>query len=111
MDDFSGAILLVTHDRYFLDRLAEKIVELSRSKLTSYPGNFSAYLEQKLARQEEEARHEHKRQRLIAQEIAWLRTGPKARRTKRKSRVDAARALIVVGVVDLCTFSVRILFA
>ncbi len=94
LDDFEGAILLVTHDRYFLDRLSERIVELSQGHLTAYPGNFSAYLEQKLARQEEEARREHKRQRLIVQELAWLRTGPKARRTKRKSRVDAARALI-----------------
>ena len=94
LDAFEGAILLVTHDRYFLDRLAERIVELDHGRLTAYPGNFSAYLEQKIARQALAARQEHKRQRLIAQELAWLRTGPKARRTKRKSRVDAARALI-----------------
>ena len=94
LDAFEGAILLVTHDRYFLDRLAERIVELEQGRLTAYPGNFSAYLEQKIARQALAARQEHKRQRLIAQELAWLRTGPKARRTKRKSRVDAARALI-----------------
>lgn len=94
LDAFEGAILLVTHDRYFLDRLAERIVELSQGRLTAYPGNFSAYLEQKIAREALATRQEHKRQRLIAQELAWLRSGPKARRTKRKSRVDAARALI-----------------
>ncbi|MDR0966547.1 MAG: ABC-F family ATP-binding cassette domain-containing protein [Myxococcales bacterium] len=94
LDAFEGAILLVTHDRYFLDRLAERIVELTEGRLTAYPGNFSDYLEQKLTREEEAARREHKRQRLIVQELAWLRASPSARRTKRKSRVDAARALI-----------------
>jgi ATP-binding cassette subfamily F protein uup len=94
LDAFPGAILLVTHDRYFLDRLAERIVELARGKLESYPGSFQDYLEQKLARDEEAQRREHKRQRLIAQELAWLRRAPEARRTKRKSRVDAARKLI-----------------
>ncbi|MBI5549237.1 MAG: ABC-F family ATP-binding cassette domain-containing protein, partial [Deltaproteobacteria bacterium] len=94
LDAFAGAILLVTHDRYFLDRLAERMVELEHGKLVSYPGNFSDYLEQKWVREEEAARKEHKRQRLIVQELAWLRRGPEARRTKRKSRVDAARKLI-----------------
>ncbi len=94
LDAFEGAILLVTHDRYFLDRLAERIVELEHGRLVGYPGNFGDYLGQKLIREEESARKEHKRQRLIAQELAWLRRGPEARRTKRKSRVDAARKLI-----------------
>ncbi len=94
LDEFSGAILLVTHDRYFLDRLAERIVEMENGKLVAYPGNFSDYLAQKWVREQEQARREHKRQRLIAQELAWLRRAPQARRTKRKSRVDAARKLI-----------------
>ncbi len=94
LDAFAGAILLVTHDRYFLDHLAERIVELEHGKLISYPGSFRDYLELKVIREEEAARKEHKRQRLIVQELAWLRRGPEARRTKRKSRVDAARKLI-----------------
>ncbi|HEY3449565.1 MAG TPA: ABC-F family ATP-binding cassette domain-containing protein [Myxococcales bacterium] len=94
LDEFPGAILLVTHDRYFLDRLAERIVELEHGKLVSYPGNFTDYLQQKWTHEQEAARKEHKRQRLILQELAWLRRGPEARRTKRKSRVDAARKLI-----------------
>jgi ATP-binding cassette subfamily F protein uup len=94
LDEFPGAILLVTHDRYFLDRLAERIVELEHGKLISYPGNFHDYLSQKWRREEEATKREHKRQRLIVQELAWLRRGPEARRTKRKSRVDAARKLI-----------------
>ena len=100
LDEFPGAILLVTHDRYFLDRLAERIVELEHGKLVGYPGNFSDYLEQRYVREQESARKEHKRQRLIAQELAWLRRGPQARRTKRKSRVDAARALIAQKVPE-----------
>jgi ATP-binding cassette subfamily F protein uup len=94
LDAFPGAILLVTHDRYFLDRLAERMVELEHGKLVGYRGNFSDYLRQKWVHEEEQSRQEHKRQRLIAQELAWLRRGPEARRTKRKSRVDAARKLI-----------------
>ncbi len=94
LDEFPGAILLVTHDRYFLDRLAERIVELARGRLDSYPGSFGDYLDQKLTREVEADRREHKRQRLIVQELAWLRRAPEARRTKRKSRVDAARRLI-----------------
>ena len=84
LDAFLGAILLVTHDRYFLDRLAERIVEIEQGKLVSYPGSFRDYVEQKVIREEEAARREHKRQRLIARELAWLRRGPAARRTTRK---------------------------
>ncbi|MFN7133652.1 MAG: ATP-binding cassette domain-containing protein, partial [Myxococcales bacterium] len=64
LDAFDGAILLVTHDRYFLDRLAERIVELEHGKLVGYPGNFGDYLGQKLVREEEATKKEHKRQRL-----------------------------------------------
>jgi len=94
LDEFPGAILVVTHDRYFLDRLAERIVEIDQGQLVSYPGNFHDYLSQKVVREEEAARREHKRQRLIVQELAWLRRAPEARRTKRKSRVMEARKLI-----------------
>src|SRR5215470_10996129 len=70
----SGSLLLVTHDRYFLDSLVDRIVEIQPGDgLVSYPGNYQAYLEQKLAAEEEAARAEHKRGRWIAQEVAWLR--------------------------------------
>lgn len=95
LDEFQGALLLVTHDRYFLDDLVDRIVEITPgSGLTSYPGNYSAYLEQKLVAQEQAEVAEHKRQRWIAQEVAWLRQGVEARRTKSKSRIDRARKLM-----------------
>ena len=95
LDQLSGALLLVTHDRYFLDDLVDRIVEVGPDGvLTSYPGNYQAYLEQKLAAQEQAAISEHKRQRWIAQEVAWLRKGPEARRTKSKARIERARKLL-----------------
>ena len=95
LDRLSGALLLVTHDRYFLDDLVDRIVELGPGGvLTSYPGNYQAYLEQKLAAQEQAEVSEHKRERWIAQEVAWLRKGAEARRTKSKARIERARKLL-----------------
>ena len=95
LDALPGSLLLVTHDRYFLDSLVDRIVEIQPGGgLVSYPGNYQAYLEQKLAAEEEAARAEHKRGRWIAQEVAWLRRGPEARRTKSRSRIERARRLM-----------------
>ncbi len=95
IDRLSGALLLVTHDRYFLDDLVDRIVEISPGAgVTSYPGNYEAYLEQKLVAEEQGALADHKRQRWIAQEVAWLRRGVEARRTKSKARIDRARRLM-----------------
>ncbi len=95
LDNMQGALLLVTHDRYFLDDLVDRIVEIEPGgALTSYPGNYEAYLEQKLVRLQESEVAEHKRQRWIAQEVAWLRKGVEARRTKSKARIDRARNLL-----------------
>ena len=95
LDRLRGALLLVTHDRYFLDDLVDRIVEITPGAgVTSYPGNYEAYLEQKLAAEEQGALSEHKRQRWIAQEVAWLRRGVEARRTKSKARIDRARRLM-----------------
>jgi ATP-binding cassette subfamily F protein uup len=95
LDRQQGALLLVTHDRYFLDDLVDRIVELEPGAgLVSYPGNYQAYLEQRAARQEEAERHQHKRERWIAQEVAWLRQGVEARRTKSKARIERARKLM-----------------
>jgi ATP-binding cassette subfamily F protein uup len=95
LDALSGALLLVTHDRYFLDDLVDRVVEITPGAgVTSYPGNYEAYLEQKLAAEELSAVAEHKRSRWIAQEVAWLRRGVEARRTKSKARIQRARELM-----------------
>ncbi len=101
LDSRESSLLLVTHDRYFLDDLVDRIVEVEPyvspeqpGGLVSYPGNYEAYLEQKFVKMEEGQTAEHKRQRWIAQEVAWLRRGPQARRTKSKARIDRARKLL-----------------
>jgi ABC transport system ATP-binding/permease protein len=95
LDRLSGALLLVTHDRYFLDDLVDRIFEVTPGAgLTSYPGNYQAYLEQKLEAEELAASAQHKRERWIAQEVAWLRKGVEARRTKSKARIQRARKLM-----------------
>ncbi len=99
LDSFSGALLLVTHDRYFLDGLVDRIVEVNApgtadSGLISYPGNYETYLEQKMVQLENSTLAEHKRERWIAQEVAWLRKGVEARRTKSKARIERAQKLL-----------------
>ncbi len=91
---YSGALLLVTHDRYFLDRVTNRIFEIDRGTLQSFKGNYGYYVEKKA---EQEALREvegHKREQLIKKELAWLRTGAKARTTKSKARVNAAHELM-----------------
>ena len=81
-----GALLMVTHDRYFLDRIVNRIVELDRRKLISYPGNYSRYLELRTERHERLAAAEAERQKRLKKELEWLRRAPKARGTKQKAR-------------------------
>jgi ATP-binding cassette subfamily F protein uup len=95
LDGLSGALLLVTHDRYFLDDLVDRIVEITPGAgVTSHPGNYEAYLEQKLEAEELAQAAQHKRERWIAEEVAWLRRGVEARRTKSKARIERARRLM-----------------
>jgi ATP-binding cassette subfamily F protein uup len=95
LDGLGGALLLVTHDRYFLDDLVDRIVEITPGAgVTSYPGNYEAYLAQKLEAEELSALAGHKRAQWIAQEVAWLRRGVEARRTKSKARIERARRLM-----------------
>ena len=95
LDGLVGALLLVTHDRYFLDDLVDRILEIAPGGgVTSYPGNYEAYLEEKLLEEERSALATHKRERWIAEEVAWLRKGVEARRTKSKARVKRARELL-----------------
>lgn len=90
---YKGALLLVTHDRYFLDRVTNRTFELDRGKLYSYEGNYATFLEKKAEREENEAAAESKRQNLLRRELAWLRRGAKARTTKQKARVQRAEEL------------------
>ena len=90
---FSGSVLLVTHDRRFLDNVATRIIELDRGSLTSYQGNFSAYQQDKAAALEIEAVHNQKFDKLLAQEEVWIRKGIEARRTRNEGRVRRLEAL------------------
>lgn len=85
---YKGALLLVTHDRYFLDRITNRIVELANGIFYPYKGNYTQYLEKKAERQSSEATSEKRRQMFLRRELEWVRRGPKARTTKSKSRLD-----------------------
>ena len=91
--DFRGGLLFVTHDRALLQRLATRLLELDRGVLTSWPGDYPAFLEKKEALLEAEARHNAKFDMNLAQEEAWIRQGIKARRTRNEGRVRALLAL------------------
>jgi ATP-binding cassette ChvD family protein len=94
LHDYKGAIVAVTHDRYFLDNVAGWILELDRGRGIPYKGNYTAWLEQKQKRLEQEERKESSRQRTIAAELEWVRQNPKGRRTKSKARLARYEALI-----------------
>jgi ATP-binding cassette subfamily F protein uup len=88
-----GALLMITHDRYFLDRVVNEIIELDRGNLYLYKGNYSDFLLKKIEREEIEAANEKKRESLFKKELAWIRRGAKARITKQKARIDRFEAL------------------
>jgi ATPase subunit of ABC transporter with duplicated ATPase domains len=85
---YAGTCLFVTHDRYFLDRVATRIVELSRGQFTSYDGNYTDYLLARVQRKAVEEMQEHKRQKFLKRELQWVRRAPRARRTKSVDRVE-----------------------
>ena len=91
LSKWRGALLLVTHDRYFLERVTTRILELDRGKIYSYEGNYEWFLEKKAERMDSEAASEDKRQNLLRRELAWLRRGAKARTTKQKARIQPRR--------------------
>jgi ATP-binding cassette subfamily F protein uup len=93
VSDFGGALLFVTHDRAFLRRLATRIIELDRGRLTSWPGSYGIYTERKAAALDAEARDLERLDKKLAEEEAWLRRGIKARRTRNEGRVRALMAL------------------
>ena len=90
---YRGAILMVTHDRYFLDRVVNTILELDNGRLYRHQGNYEAYLEGKFAREEMALATERKRQALYRRELAWIRRGAQARSTKAQARIDRFHAL------------------
>lgn len=90
---YKGAIVMVTHDRYFLDRVSNRIVEVDRGKLYTYEGNFSKFVELKAEREEMALATERKNKSIYRRELEWIRQGPCARGTKSKERIDRFEAL------------------
>ncbi|WP_321383782.1 ABC-F family ATP-binding cassette domain-containing protein [uncultured Enterococcus sp.] len=88
LKSYSGALMMVTHDRYFLDRITNRIFELSFGKLHEYVGNYEAYIAAKAERERVEVEQETKRKQLFKQELAWMRAGVQARGTKQQARQD-----------------------
>ncbi len=93
LNNRKGALLMITHDRYFLDRITNKILELDGGNLYSYQGNYSVFLEKKVERMALMDSLERKRQGLFKKELAWIRRGAKARTTKQKARIDRFETL------------------
>ena len=91
--DYKGTILIVTHDRYFLDDITGWILELDRGRGIPYEGNYSAWLEQKAKRLEQEAREDKSKQKTLERELEWMRQGAKARQAKSKARINAYNEL------------------
>jgi energy-dependent translational throttle protein EttA len=94
LENYPGAILIVTHDRYFLDNVTGWILELDRGRGIPYQGNYSAWLEQKQKRLEQEGREEEARQRTLAREREWISASPRARQAKSKARYRAYEELV-----------------
>ena len=88
LDSFGGAILLITHDRYFLDKVTNRILEIDRAQLYTYSGNYSYFLEKKAQQEAADAKIQHKHQGILRRELEWLKRGPKARSTKQRARID-----------------------
>ncbi|MAB13009.1 energy-dependent translational throttle protein EttA [Parvibaculum sp.] len=94
LKEYAGTVVLVTHDRYFLDNVTGWILELDRGQGIPYEGNYSSWLEQKEKRLEKEARHDEAKQRTLARELEWIKQSPKARQAKSKARINAYDELL-----------------
>lgn len=114
LNNRKGALIMITHDRYFLDRVVNQIFELDRGKLSPYPGNYTRYLELKAEREEQEEASERKRQNRIRNELAWIRRGAQARSTKQKARIERFEALVAdkpaesAGKIDIAAVASRL---
>ncbi|MFE1745688.1 ABC-F family ATP-binding cassette domain-containing protein [Coleofasciculus sp. H7-2] len=114
LNRYRGAILLITHDRYFLDRVTNRILEIDRGDLYTYAGNYSYYLEKKALAEESALSSQRKHQGVLRRELEWLKRGPKARSTKQKARIDRVHEMQATefkqtqGKVDISTLSRRV---
>ncbi|HAX78553.1 MAG TPA: multidrug ABC transporter ATP-binding protein, partial [Cyanobacteria bacterium UBA11372] len=114
LNRFRGALLLITHDRYFLDRVTNRIIEIDRGDLYTYSGNYAYYLEKKAESEESAISTQRKHAGVLRRELEWLKRGPKARSTKQKARIDRIRDMQaqefkqVQGKVDISTVGRRI---
>ncbi|MDD4571808.1 MAG: ABC-F family ATP-binding cassette domain-containing protein [Clostridia bacterium] len=108
LETFKGAILMVTHDRYFLNRVTQKIWEIDNGKIYTYEGNYSTFLELKAGREEMAQASERKRQSLFKQELSWIRQGAKARSTKAKFRVERFNELSAAkGITEKANVAIK----
>ncbi|UKO98987.1 ABC-F family ATP-binding cassette domain-containing protein [Nostoc sp. UHCC 0870] len=114
LNRFRGALFLITHDRYFLDQVTNRIIEIDRGDIYTYAGNYSYYLEKKALAEESAISTQRKHQGVLRRELEWLKKGPKARSTKQKARIQRVHAMRetefkqVQGKVDISTVGRRI---
>jgi len=114
LNRYRGALMLITHDRYFLDRVTNRILEIDRGDLYTYAGNYSYYLEKKALAEESAVSSQRKHQGVLRRELEWLKRGPKARSTKQKARIDRVHEMQATefkqaqGKVDISTPSRRV---
>ncbi|QSJ20031.1 ATP-binding cassette domain-containing protein [Nostoc sp. UHCC 0702] len=114
LNRYRGALLLITHDRYFLDQVTNRIIEIDRGDIFTYTGNYSYYLEKKALAEESAISSQRKHQGVLRRELEWLKRGPKARSTKQKARIDRIHAMRETefkqaqGKVDISTVGRRI---
>ncbi|MEG4802796.1 ABC-F family ATP-binding cassette domain-containing protein [Microcoleus sp. ARI1-B5] len=114
LNGYRGALLLITHDRYFLDRVTNRILEIDRGDLYNYAGNYAYYLEKKALAEESAASTQRKHAGVLRRELEWLKRGPKARSTKQKARIDRIKDMraqefkTVNGKVEIATAGRRI---
>jgi ABC transport system ATP-binding/permease protein len=114
LNRYRGALLLITHDRYFLDKVTNQIIEIDRGDIFTYSGNYSYYLEKKALAEDSVASTQRKFQGVLRRELEWLKRGPKARSTKQKARIQRIEAMretefkSLQGKVDISTVSRRI---
>lgn len=101
--DYKGTVVMVTHDRYFLDNVTGWILELDRGQGIPYEGNYTSWLEQKQKRIEQEAREESARQKTLANELEWIKKNPKARQAKSKARINAYEELLAQSAKEQIT--------
>jgi ATP-binding cassette subfamily F protein uup len=114
LNRFRGALFLITHDRYFLDKVTNRIIEIDRGDIYTYSGNYSYYLEKKALTEESAVSSQRKHQGVLRRELEWLKRGPKARSTKQKARIQRIQAMRETefkqaqGKVDISTVGRRI---